>query len=125
MNTLYVDIDGTLVTWLPDGSTWQVNTDVLAKALAWEGPVVLWSGGGRDYAEMWGDRLLPQLNWTASAKFNPGVEEGDLFHRRQPLRRMEARLHPPTGPFQVRYQKQLPPPDMRFLYCLLRAILGL
>jgi hypothetical protein len=79
MNTLYVDIDDTLVTWLPDGDTWQVNTDVLAKALAWEGPVVLWSGGGRDYAEMWGDRLLPQLDWTASAKVNPGVEEGDLF----------------------------------------------
>lgn len=36
-----------------------------------------------------------------------------------------AHNHPSTGSFQLKYQKQLPPPDMRFLYCLVRAFLRL
>lgn len=89
MNTLYIDIDDTLVTWLSEedgphpygagAKEWRVNQGVLGLAERWEGPIVVWSGGGKDYAEMWGNRLLHHLNWTASAKFNPGVEEGDLF----------------------------------------------
>jgi len=89
MSTLYIDIDDTLVTWLSDeggphpyghaAKDWRVNADVLAVAETWDGPLVVWSGGGRDYAEMWARRLLPHLQWTAEAKFNAIPGPGDLF----------------------------------------------
>ena len=76
MSTLYVDIDDTLVTWLSDeggphpyghaAKDWRVNAAVLKKAEEWPGKLVIWSGGGLDYAVMWANRLLPHLAWTAA-----------------------------------------------------------
>lgn len=70
---LFVDVDDTLVRWLggtdphPYGygaEKWEVNEAVLAYIRAWKkenpyGYVVIWSGGGADYAETWAQRLLP------------------------------------------------------------------
>lgn len=89
LNTLYIDIDDTLVTWLSDtdephpyghsAKGWKMNEKVYAYANAWVGKIVVWSGGGKDYAEMWANRLLPDLEWTAHSKFPAIAKLGDVF----------------------------------------------
>lgn len=87
---LFVDIDDTLVTWLGSGGgdvhpygagaeAWRVNEAVRAYVKTWPGKVVVWSGGGADYAEMWARRLLPGLEWVAMSKHNPDPLPGDVF----------------------------------------------
>ena len=72
---LFVDVDDTLVTWLggqephPYGhgaETWEVNDNVLYYMERWKsanptGVIIIWSGGGADYATTWGNRICPSL----------------------------------------------------------------
>lgn len=86
MSTLFVDIDGTLVTWLGrydrfGQEEWEVNKKVVDYAEKWAATgkaIVLWSSGGESYANMWGNRLLPHLVWIPSAKFPSIPRSGDV-----------------------------------------------
>lgn len=103
---LYIDIDDTLVTWLAEdmdtphpygygAEGWRANEDVRAFAYAWDGDLVIWSGGGRDYAETWARRLLPDLKWTAFAKFNAIPGPDDVFIDDMPFEAWAHRsVHP-------------------------------
>ena len=65
--TLFVDVDDTLIIYdLPppnpygyfQGTPWRVNQQLLAGVHQFhadhpETPIIIWSGGGRDYGEMW------------------------------------------------------------------------
>lgn len=89
LSRLYVDIDDTLVTWLSDeggphpyghnAKAWQVNEKVKIYAENWKGDLIIWSGGGKNYAEAWANRLLPHLTWTAESKFNAVAGPDDVF----------------------------------------------
>ena len=52
MATLYIDVDDTLVVWTADGESWIANKAVIEFAKQWKGDIVVWSGGGLDYAQM-------------------------------------------------------------------------
>ena len=83
MSILYVDVDDTLVKWADalEGrlvTDWEPNEAVIEYARAWKGKVVVWSSGGRDYAEMWSRRLLPGIYDEAMAKYPAIMVEGDV-----------------------------------------------
>lgn len=69
--TLYVDCDDTLVLWdtptvSGHGTRWQPNTPLVAAIRRWrdanpDEPLVIWSGGGADYADLWHRRILPDV----------------------------------------------------------------
>lgn len=93
MLRLFVDVDGTLVRWLsatklPEGmwlaEAWEPNTAVIQYVRRWahdhpDGQVIVWSGGGVDYAATWGHRLLRDVPHTAAAKDIPRHRAGDVF----------------------------------------------
>lgn len=85
MNRLFVDCDDTLVIWdkaaehkdaaggLYHGDKWQPNVLVVDAVARWkhahmDGTVVVWSGGGVEYAGMWGRRLLFGVPHVAISK---------------------------------------------------------
>jgi len=75
---LYCDCDNTLIIWhdppnhIPEGTTvWKgdhytVNTELVDLVEKWHnknlGLIVVWSGGGIDYADMWKRRILNHLS---------------------------------------------------------------
>lgn len=78
MKRLFVDCDDTLVTWLDEfdmpiegqnpygggAQRWRFNQGVVSAVERWVkespgGAVVIWSGGGADYARAWRDRAFP------------------------------------------------------------------
>lgn len=77
---LFLDVDDTLVLWCDgkcehsdhpfgwDAEGWMPNQDLIELAKSWKGNIIVWSGGGKDYAEMWGRRLLKDLPFKAMAK---------------------------------------------------------
>lgn len=78
--TLYVDVDDTLVHWLghregphPYGigaERWEKNEGVFAVADEWLRSgrrVVVWSGGGAEYAGLWAQRFWP--NWPTGLEY--------------------------------------------------------
>lgn len=83
MSTLFIDIDDTLVKWkgtFDRNSTeenWEANEKVIAYAEHWDGSIIVWSGGGARYSEMWARRLLPNLDWEAYSKFDTKPQVGD------------------------------------------------
>jgi len=98
MATLYIDVDDTLVIWGADGESWEINGSVIEFAKRWEGKIVVWSGGGLDYADTWARRALPMVKWTASPKFNPPVKDGDVFIDDSPF---EAWRHASIDPREL------------------------
>ena len=75
--TLFIDVDDTLVLWLTRDSAegphpygagaqgWARNQALLDAVERWRvsrplEAVVVWSGGGREYAERWRDQLMPE-----------------------------------------------------------------
>lgn len=105
---VYVDCDDTLVTWLgsqggphPYGAfaeKWEPNRAVIAyveEAHANGAEIVVWSGGGKDYAETWGQRLLGHIPHVAHAKFNAIAGPGDVFLDDMPFDSWKhAAVHP-------------------------------
>lgn len=89
MATLYIDVDDTLVVWTSDGESWTANKAVIEFAKQWKGDIVVWSGGGLDYAQMWARHLLQSVKWVASPKFNPVVKDGDVFIDDSPFKAWE------------------------------------
>lgn len=73
---LFVDVDGTLI----DGNDKAIVPVVaavwttLARGIH---PVVIWSGGGADYAEMWARRLFYSVDVAAIAKDPSALREYD------------------------------------------------
>ena len=54
--TVAFDVDGTLISEVDDSPNWPM-IDLLRQFHANGATVVVWSGGGTDYAEMWVRRL--------------------------------------------------------------------
>lgn len=106
--TLFIDVDDTLVTWLGEydephpygfgAERWRPNQSVIALAKAWRclgWPVVVWSGGGADYAQMWARRLLDGVFTHTFAKFNALYMQGDVFIDDLPFEAWASRsIHP-------------------------------
>lgn len=105
---IYVDVDDTLVLWQeglspnPEavpretyfGDPWVLNTRLIEglKAAAKQEFIVVWSGGGMQYAEMWVDRLgLRNLVMVAEKNFKV-VEPGDIVIDDMPV---TVRTHNP------------------------------
>ena len=100
MARLFVDCDDTLVIWLdgddqplegqnPYGGgsqTWKFNDDLIrAIEERHGGYIVVWSGGGEDYARRWLDRL----GWTEAEAISKDIslpEPGDLCIDDQPIK---------------------------------------
>ncbi len=86
MPRLFIDVDDTLIKWNgkfdqhPFGhgaESWEVNMSVINAIKVWreshpDGQVVIWSGGGQDYAKTWRnrviDRLIPGLQTETMSK---------------------------------------------------------
>lgn len=63
------DVDGTLVSEDDVPSFQMVNTLQVLSKLTKNVRIVVWSGGGKEYAEMWGRRLgLDEYVWKYMAK---------------------------------------------------------
>ncbi len=86
MMTLFVDVDDTLILWLDEGGqhdpfgivgdAWKPNTRLILEIERWvdthpNDRVVVWSGGGEDYARMWGQRVLHHIPHKAIEKAGP------------------------------------------------------
>ncbi len=81
---LFVDVDDTLVKYsdhtdqkshypYQQGTPWTPNEPLIAgikqyRADHKDDMIVVWSGGGREYAQMWIDRLLPGLGIVGMGK---------------------------------------------------------
>lgn len=67
MPRLFVDVDGTLI----DGEDRPNYALILAVNRLVNGSdtqLVIWSGGGEGYANLWGHRLFPWTSWRSAAK---------------------------------------------------------
>lgn len=80
MSVLYLDVDGTLI----DASD-QPNVPLVCAALAWvtrltqqkivaPQRIIVWSGGGIDYAQLWTDRLFGWANLWANIEVIGGAK---------------------------------------------------
>lgn len=118
MSTLYVDVDDTLVHWLggqephPYGfgaETWEWDEGVVDYIEGWireqKGPVVIWSGGGADYAATWTYRLFGHLSSKGflralfdigyAGKDGRAADDGDVFIDDSPFAAWADRcIHP-------------------------------
>ena len=72
MNMLYVDVDGTLIDEndIPNEDVVRAVKIHHLQCSDWRGTVI-WSGGGKDYADLWRRRLFNEEEWPfmAIAKF--------------------------------------------------------
>ena len=91
---LFVDCDDTLVLWddthqnqdktLWIRDSWQPNTQLIAAVKSYADNVqpdlvIIWSGGGLEYARGWLERLFPdERGWVAASKDTTLPESGDL-----------------------------------------------
>lgn len=76
---IFVDVDGTLIDEHDRPNAWVVAA-VWKLLAAGVHPVVIWSGGGQDYAEMWSRRLFPSAPvGRAIAKDPSALREHDII----------------------------------------------
>ena len=107
MTTLFVDVDDTLILFEGDGvhpygfysGKGRPNVALIRRMRAWDGDIVVWSGGGEEYAREVGDQLLGDLPFKALGK-NLGalalVEPGDVVVDDAPV---PGRTHEPMDDF--------------------------
>ena len=74
MRTLFVDVDDTLLLY-QTSNLWQAflrggvpNEPLVERVRTWDGPIVIWSAGGEDYARSAGERVLGDLSFSAAEK---------------------------------------------------------
>ena len=71
MRRLFIDVDNTLIHWLPSDqfgipdTDWEVNGHVVDFALWWQsafpdGVLTVRSSNGKDYAKEWAERVIPE-----------------------------------------------------------------
>ena len=104
MSTLFVNVDDTLFLYETDND-WLAffqglpNEPLIERILAWDGPVVIWSAGGEDYARAAGTLALGDLRFTALEK-EPAtwglVQPGDVVVDNDPI---PVRTHEPMDVF--------------------------
>ena len=97
MITLWVDCDDTLVLYEQEapnpfgmyiGDKWQPNTRLIEAVEKWNGRLVVWSGGGKDYASTCAKTLglRPDRAEGKSRKMMRRVQPGDIVVDDQPIR---------------------------------------
>lgn len=91
---IYIDCDDTLYHCKDDGS-WEFDSNILE--IIRHNPVVIWSGGGKDYASMWLNRVENYLGYKldacASAKVVTLPVVGDVCIDDQPISVVATLLH--------------------------------
>lgn len=86
---LYIDVDDTLIFWKETGmvswknDSYTVNTKLIRLIEQWShkkmGMIVIWSGGGQQYAEYWRNKLLRHVRGIVSLpKYLTGPTEYDI-----------------------------------------------
>jgi len=124
MTSLFVDCDDTLALfcWKPEEprcphgnihpygskhSPWDANTRLLEGIRAFraanpEADIVIWSGGGREYAQTFIDTLLPDIKAISWDKIKPWiqamVQEGDIVVDDQPIVSKGTHFYPHEWP---------------------------
>jgi len=92
MSQVFVDCDNTLVLYkdgLPHhygilrGDSYMPNSELVDRLKKFPGTVIVWSGGGRDYARQVAELVLPKdLKYFAMSKFQfeawCTLKEGDI-----------------------------------------------
>ena len=82
MYTLFVDVDGTLIDANDSINTALVQAIETARRIkAVSAFFIVWSGGGRDYAGLWGRRAFKNIDaerWMPIAKDREVLEWGDI-----------------------------------------------
>lgn len=82
MSRLFVDCDDTLVLWdnaaegsfeLYNGSKWELNHPLIGDIACFLGShpeyeLVVWSGGGIDYAQRWAEKAFVHHNFSIAPK---------------------------------------------------------
>ncbi len=105
MSTLFVDVDDTLILYDDDLPRDPVlghsipNEPLVKRIQAWDGPVVIWSAGGEEYARSAGRRALGDVTFTALEKDPVGyslVLPGDVVVDNDPI---PVRTHEPMDVF--------------------------
>lgn len=91
MKRLFVDVDNTLIHWIPSGefgvpdTDWQVNQHVLDFVQWWGkthqgGVITVWSSNGREYAKEWAERVVPDsIRYVVAAKKAFKASKDDTF----------------------------------------------
>lgn len=79
---VFVDIDDTLILWSKDD---QPHPNIpLIEALTLFArhrpldPIMVWSGGGMDYAARWAQKYLPEVPWVVVPKYVQSPNPHDL-----------------------------------------------
>lgn len=88
---LFVDCDDTLVLWQyiqrEDGlyfaTPWQANDNLIAAIKGYyrerqDLELIIWSGGGVEYADRWANRFFPSIPYTVVQKDMHLPQEGDI-----------------------------------------------
>lgn len=110
MPRLFLDCDDTLVLWpvhatgvgqLYSGDEWLPNEALIDRVRAFHAQnpdwtIVVWSGGGIDYAAMWGRRLLEGVRYIVLPKLVGIPDEGDVVVDDVPELAVSARLVLPS-----------------------------
>ena len=107
MTTLFVDVDDTLLLFEGGGmhpygyygGNGLPNHALIERMRAWDGPIVVWSGGGEDYARMVGEAVLGTLQFTALDKSVENfalIQPGDIVVDDAPI---SVRTHEPMDDF--------------------------
>ncbi len=104
MRRLFVDCDDTLVLWQKDGAppegahpygggaeSWLPNEALISAIRSHmtaspEDRLIIWTGGGVNYATMWADRLMPGEWHLATAKDPRLVQAGDVCVDDMPMK---------------------------------------
>lgn len=85
MTKLFIDVDDSLVIYhdaladkphpygVYEGLPWEPNTRLIEGIRAWSvtnphGLIIVWSGGGYQYADYWAKKLLPDLKVVCLSK---------------------------------------------------------
>lgn len=79
---VFIDIDDTLILW-DDEDRANPNEDLIEaiNAFAHARPtdlIMVWSGGGIDYAAMWARTCIPEVSWLVVPKYVTYPEAHDL-----------------------------------------------
>ena len=86
--TLFIDCDDTLVLWddvKGVNTSWKPNFPLIRAVLLWREKqpgeeVVVWSGGGADYALGWAKKLLGTFMFdTVTDKYLNSIKSGDIW----------------------------------------------
>lgn len=94
MTTVFIDVDDTLVLYQNEtkgihpygilhGEPYEPNTKLIEKLKSFDGDIIVWSGGGKEYARQVARMILLPEGIRCQAAFKMGeglqVKEGDII----------------------------------------------